>query len=272
MLSAGLPAGMPPGTFGAQLLRGAVELVEPALPPFAHEEVDLPADAAGYSAVSWLAGRDLLPAGWEEELPTSVWDSMLSGFAGWYGVSPEGLDPERQLTRDQMVADLDAVLNQVGEAVRPVAVVAVEADEPVFLGVMWNWSVYPRLLVLRTGGAVDLEQALEAAGTCAVEVRLYVQASLDTAWRLFSGNGGDSSTMYVLDSDPPRPDWPAAVPSSDVRDFLTFSAPAVRGLAAYSAVFSGEPVGVATMVSLALQVRTNVPLPRIGYYLAVPGQ
>src|SRR5690554_6145779 len=67
-LAAGLPADMPEGSRAAQLLYGAIELVEPVLPAWSfNSTVPLESDEAGYRAVSWLVGRDLLPDDWRSE-------------------------------------------------------------------------------------------------------------------------------------------------------------------------------------------------------------
>ena len=63
-LAAGLPEQLGEGVLAAQLLYGAVELVEPVLPPWRHNAVvPLEPDEAGYRAVEFLLERDLLPDG-----------------------------------------------------------------------------------------------------------------------------------------------------------------------------------------------------------------
>lgn len=270
-LERGLPAGMPSGSRAAQLLYGAVELIEPALPAWRHQaSVPLARTEAGYGAVEWLVGRDLLPDGWRSDrLDDEVWLEMLRTFVGWYGIEPGTVTAGGA----DLVADLGAVLDQVGAAVRPVAVIAHDSSQEVsFVGVIWNWSSYPRLLVSRLAPGTSVRSGTDGVlaelGNCAVTVERYALAPAATAWRLFVGTG--ESTMFVLASDPARPHLPLAVSQAEVLEFLQFQADDVAGTGVFSAAFSGQEIGFGAILSMVAQIRTNVSPLQINRFLQVP--
>lgn len=273
-LDRGLPDDMPAGSRAAQLFYGAVELVEPALPAWRfNAHVPLSEDEAGYRAVEYLVGRDLLPDGWQaDELEAQTWQAMLDRFLDWYGLELTEAD-RGQLDGADAVSDLSHVLDLVGPAVRPIAIIAHDdADEVAFLGIIWNWSSYPRLLVKRVAPGTSVGNGtgplLASLGNCAVSFDRYALAPVATAWRLFVGTG--DSTMYVLASDPWRPQLPLAVEQEHVRDYLEFSALGVAGVSEFSAAFSGQEIGFGAILNMITQIRTNVSPVRIGHYLAVP--
>src|SRR5690554_2754314 len=115
-VAAGLPADMPVGSRAAQLFHGAVELVEPVLPAWRFNgHVPLGPGEAGYGAVSWLVGRDLLPDDWQpQELGPETWRAMLRNFLAWYELEL----PEGDFSGEDPVAELGQVLDQVAPAVR----------------------------------------------------------------------------------------------------------------------------------------------------------
>jgi len=158
--------------------------------------------------------------------------------------------------------------------VRPVAVFAHEDGEVRFSGIIWNWSVYPRLLVTRlppgTSVADGPAELLEQLGNCAFVPEHYALAPVDTAWRLFAGSG--DADMYVLSSEPERPGWPALVSPDDVRDHLEFRADAVGGTLGFAAAFAGQELSVGAVLDMVTKLETNIPPLRITRYLAVPGE
>lgn len=275
-LASGLPADMPAGTFAAQLLAGAVELVEPALPAWrGNMRIPLEQNQAGYGAVSYLVARDLLPDSWRAaELTPAVWQDMLGRFLDWYALTlpPLPASASGSLTREQIVTDLIEALGLVAGAVRPVAIIASDSGVDVaFLALLWNWTVYPRLLVWR-GDALSLaegpENLLPTVSTCAVQVERYVLAPVQTAWQLFTGTGG--ATMYILGSEPSRRNWPLPVAQDDVLEYLQFEPVEVRGLNVFAAVFDGQELGVGAILRLVRQVRTNVAPAGILGFLSSP--
>jgi hypothetical protein len=272
-LAEGLPADMPLGSFAAQLLAGAVQLVEPALPPWRwNARVPLAETEAGYGAVKYLVERDLIPDEWRASgLTPELWRAMLDGFLGWYGLAPLEA-AEREFSRQRVLDDLTAVLDLVSAAVRPVAIIASDAGTDVaFVGVMWNWTVYPRLLVWR-GDRLSLHDGpaalLPQISNCAVQVERFALAPVETAWELFTGSG--DATMFVLGSEPARRHWPLAVEQADVLDYLLFDAADVRGLSVYAAAFDGQELGFSAILKLLARVRTNVSPTAILGFLSVP--
>lgn len=263
------------GVVAAELLAAAVRLVEPALPPLRlTAEVPVQPGGPGYDAVRYLAERDLLPPAWEPDLLTPLaWQEMLSGFLRWYGLPGRVIEAEP--TADTLVADLAAVLTEVSTAVRPLALIASAQEDRsriAFLGVVWNWSIYPRLIVRRPSAeqslAEGLEPLLDDLGNCAVSLEHYVYAPEDTARDLFLSNG--DARMYVIGSEPELQAWPLLVPDGQEDAFFSFSAPAVRDLAAYAAAFDGNQLGVRSLMAMLPRLRTNLPPTRIPGLLSTP--
>src|SRR5690625_7088568 len=74
---------------------------------------------------------------------------MLERFLSWYQLEWIG-GSAGPPSREQLIADLSSALAQVAEAVRPVAVIAHEdAEAVVCVGISWDWTSCPRLLVKR---------------------------------------------------------------------------------------------------------------------------
>jgi hypothetical protein len=168
--------------------------------------------------------------------------------------------------------DLTLVLQGISAAVRPVAIIASDGGSQVaFVGVMWNWTVYPRLLVWR-GDRLSLEDGplglLPLISNCAVQVERFALAPVETAWNLFMGAG--DATMLVLGSEPARRVGPLVVEQPEVFDYLTFNAAEVRGLTVYAAAFDGQELGFGSILKLVTQVRTNVAPTAIMSFLSTP--
>ncbi len=254
------------GVDAALLLRRAVELVEPGLPPLRKlpdSRLPVAADAPHADTVRYLAERRLLPKGWTPEaLDADTWAGMLNAFRAWYKLPAMTVRPPDTL--GPLLLDASVALEDVSHAIRPAALLASDPgdrDRLAFWAIIWNWTVYPRLLVLRPRSDVTLAQGpgavLQHMGNCAVHVRSYVLAPEDTAKRLFLTT--NQSRMYVVGSVPDRDGaWPRAVPEGDELAAFDFRAPEVQGLRLYTAVFEGPSVGVGTMFGLLTQLRTNV--------------
>lgn len=274
-LDAGLPPGMPPGSRAAQLLFGAVELLEPTLPAWHYNGVSpLGPGEAGQSAVSWLLGRDLLPDDWDRDsLESETWQEMLERFLAWYGLTPTRAELRLSGGEDP-VRDLAAILDEAAAAVRPVAIIAHEDSDVLFAGILWNWTAYPRLLVRRLPPGLSVrdgpDEVLTRLGNCALTVEDYALAPVETAWQLFAGTG--DADMYVLSSDPERPAWPTRVGREDVRSWLDFSAEEVNGTVGFSAAFDGQELGLAAVLDIVMKIRTNIPALRVARYLEIPGR
>ncbi len=251
------------GVDAALVLRRAVQLVEPALPPLVRvDEVGVPDDHPAYAAVRYVKARGLLPSGWSaEEIGAEAWRQMNARFMGWYRL--EGPLPDGPATVGDLVEDMAATLERVGQAVRPAALLAwdpADDDRLSFWAVIWNWTVYPRLLVFRPDPDVDLSgsprDVLPHLSNCAVRVGAYVTAPEETAKNLFLAH--NESQMYVVATHPDSEGWPLPVPQGEELDAFAFALPELGGAQVYAAVFDGPEVGFGTILGLMTRVRTNL--------------
>lgn len=259
------------GIDGALLLRRAVELVEPALPRLrANASVPLDEAHPDHPAVRFLAERKLLPDGWRPDaLDGDTWATMLERFLAWYHLDASRVDTPASVA--DAVDDMARVLERVSRTIRPAALLATDPDDRgrlSFWAVIWNWTVYPRLLVVRPDDAMEEAQprdALRVLSNCAVHLRHYVTAPEETAKRLFLTH--NSSRMYIVGSRPAKDDdWPYAVPVGEELAAFGFDLEALNGVQLYAAVFDGPEVGVGTLLGLITRVRTNMsPTTLLGY-------
>lgn len=270
-----LPADTPTGIVSAELLAAAVHWVEPALPALVWSaKVPLEPGDAGYDAVRYLAERSLLPSGWRaDELSAETWAAMLSRFLAWYGLSATEVTSDP--SREQLITDLASALGDVGESVRPLALIASSEEDRsqiAFLGVVWNWTVYPRLIIRRPGPEQNLADGLAPLlaelSNCAVRLQHYVFAPEDTARNLFLTHA--DARMYVIGSEPELQAWPQLVPDGQEDDYFSFLAPQVSELVAYAAAFEGSRLGVRSLMAMMPRLRTNLPPARIPGLLRTP--
>jgi len=264
------------GIDAALVLERAVELVEPALPKLAVVH-DLPIAASSPYAddVRYLAERKLLPASWRpDRIDTATWQSMLDRFQSWYKLGPLKVhDPGRV---SGLLVDAADVLERVSKAVRPAALLASDPKDPtriVFWAIIWNWTVYPRLIVLRPRDDVSLaagpEAVLPRMGDCAVHISSYVLAPAQDAAQLFLAT--NKSRMYVVGSVPGGDgSWPVIVPAGKELDTFTFRATMVTDLRRYAAVFNGPDVGLRTVLTVLPKLRTNMSPTRFLAYMKTP--
>ncbi len=262
------------GVDAALVLKRAVELVEPALPPLQYDK-PVPLDNADpdYQAVKYLVERKLLPKAWsKEELTAETWSGMLSAFLAWYKLP--AVHVEAPAAVDGLLADMSGVLERVSHAVRPAALLATDQDDgsrTSFWAIIWNWTVYPRLLVIRPDPEVGSRpnDVLQALSNCALNITAYVSAPEETAKSLFLSH--NSSRMYVVSSLPSKNGfWPYEVPAGDELAAFGFDLPDLSGVRLYAAVFDGPEVGFGTLLSLFWRVRTNVAPTALMGYLSTP--
>ncbi|HZJ08360.1 MAG TPA: hypothetical protein VFD39_01570, partial [Trueperaceae bacterium] len=134
-------------------------------------------------------------------------------------------------------------------------------DRLSFWAIIWNWTVYPRLLVIRPEEGIDLNgnprDVLPYLGNCAVNVERYIAAPQDTAKSLFLTH--NDSRMFVVASDPQgEVAWPLEIVAGAELEAFDFTLPALAGVRVYAAVFDGPEVGVGKVLGLMTSVRTNL--------------
>lgn len=264
----------PTGIDAARALKRAVDLVEPALPPLrSNSEVPLDAADANYAAVRWLADRRLLPSGWQPtQLDGATWAAMLSAFLAWYQLP--AVDPGAPATAEELVSDLSEVLQRVGSAIRPAALLATDPAQDgrtTFWAIIWNWSVYPRLLVVRPSGDAMAQpgDVLPRLSNCVVRISAYISAPQETAKSLFLTH--NSSRMFVVASKPGQAgSWPYEVPAGEELGAFSYGLTDLAGVDVYAAVFDGPSVGIGTLLGMLPRVRTNISPLSLGHYLQTP--
>jgi len=246
-------------------LAATVRLLEPAMPRLLiTARLELPAEHPDYADLLYLRERRVIPRGTEvDPMAPEVWQAALDEVAGWYGASPPRAgDPGDPAAVDR---DLAALVDRVGRVVRPVALIAWAPEDRqrlAFLGMVWNWSAYPRLIVYRLDPEDDEVDAnlggmARRLDTCAFAVRDYVAASAPVARDLFLAE--NRARMFIVGSEPDLPGaWPVEVPRGEEVDVFAFDHPLVAPLDAYAAVFVGDPAPVLTFARLLPFVRTNL--------------
>jgi hypothetical protein len=159
---------------------------------------------------------------------------------------------------------MSTVLGRVADTIRPAALLASDPDDGnklKFWAIIWNWTVYPRLLVIRPDQGVELDDdprsVLPNLGNCAVSISNFVTAPQETAKRLFLTH--NESRMYIVGSLPERSgSWPLEVEAGAELEAFDFSLAELGGVRVYAAVFDGPEVGIGTILGLMTRVRTNM--------------
>lgn len=256
-------------------LAHVVRTLEPALPrSIIVGRLELPDDHPHAEDLRYLRERRVIERGAAvDPLAADVWQEALDVIAGWYGVAaPIAGDPAEPARVD---ADLGALVARVAPALRPAALVAwmpEDAGRIAFLGLVWNWSAYPRLVVARPSDEAwdgALRSAAARLATCAYDVTAFVGAAAPVAVDLFLAE--NRARMYLVGSEPDLPGaWPHEVPMGEEVDVFAFTHPLVADLDAFSAVFVGDPAPVLTFVRLLPRVRTNLSPVGMGRILQTP--
>ncbi len=275
-LSDAQAARAPTGIDAALLLKRAVDIVEPALPRFRNVgNVPVAKDDPSYDEVRFLLERNLLPGGWgPDAIDAATWQAMLGSFLAWYKITDFKAGDISDVSG--MVDDAARAMARVSDAIRPAGLLASDPDDHTriaFWAIIWNWTVYPRLLVLEPRSDVDLSggpgPVLQHMGNCAVHVQNYVMAPAETAKQLFLAN--NASKMYVVGAVPGIDGkLPMAVPMGKELDAFAFALPALDQVSEYAAVFEGPSVGVTTVLGLLPRLRTNMSPPRFMHVMQTP--
>jgi hypothetical protein len=252
------------GLEAAELLKRAVDLLEPVLPQLFSLPSDfavLP-DEAGYPTAKFLNERGLIERDWRPEaFSVEVWEHMLNAFRDWYQLSPATV---AGLTRADLVEALNEVIVTVSPKLKPVALVAsdsVDRDRVAFWAIIRNDSVYPRMIVFRpptdaVGLGQDITVALPLLANCAMQPQNYIFAPVDTARDLFLSH--NQSRMYVVGTAPEPLEGYTEVLEGEETDYLTFASEETSPFELFSVVFAGPGAGPMTVLRLLPQVRTNM--------------
>ncbi len=262
------------GLDAALLMQAAVSLVEPALPAMMRPNVEVAEDHPDREAVRQVAGWGLLPSSWTpEDLSAEEWRYMNRRFLAWY--KQDGPVPSDVGTVGELVEDLSLTLDRVSDSVRPAALLASDQDDGgrlSFMAIIWNWTVYPRLLVFRPERGIDLQgeprDVLPHLSNCAVHVTAYLTAPEETAKDLFLAH--NDSRMYVVATEPGTGGLPIEVPAGSELEAFAFEMPELGRASIYAAVFDGPEVGFATLIGLLSRVKTNVSPVSIMSYMQTP--
>ena len=252
------------GRRAAELLKRAVELLEPSLPP-RQRVTDLPVAAADpdRATFSYLADRELLSPFWTAgAFSYDAWTEALGKIAGWYNLPAPSLS-DRTPSGSDLIASLEPIFDAAGAYLDPVAVFAFDPADPsrlAFWATLRN-GIYPRLIVVHpptepVNVQADVAGALARLSDCVVALKHYVYAPADTAERLFIAN--NESRMVVLATEPPSPQALLEVPAGDETAYLTFRTPEIADKKRYTALFLGPNVGFMTILRLIPQLRTNM--------------
>lgn len=252
------------GRGAARLLKHAVELLEPSLPPLVRVvELPVPADDPDRETFSYLADRELLAPQWSAGgFSHDAWSFALAEIASWYELPAPELTDTTPSTTD-LLASLAPILEAAGPYLNPVAVFAFDPADPSrvqFWATLRN-GVYPRLIVVHPpDGPVnvqaDVRGAMARLSDCVVSVQNYVYAPADTAEQLFIAT--NESRMVILATEPPSEQYLLEAPSGTEASYLTFQAPEVADKRRYTALFLGPSVGFGTLLRLIPQLRTNM--------------
>ena len=251
------------GPVALRAVANAVRTLEPSLPRTRRLSSAVDPDDAVQRDVRYLVERGLLPSWFD---PTAFdeasWQVLVAALLAGYGLPP--VTVEEQLTLETLEADLDAVVSRILAVIRPVVLLAWDPDDDdriAFVGLVLNWSPYPRLVVMRPpDGWAMSDGARELAGRvtlCGASIRDWVSAPAPVARALFVQHA-DDAPMYLVGSDPARDGWPYRVPAGEEIAVFAFDHPEVADLERFSAVFAAEPLGIMHVVRLLPQVRTNL--------------
>ena len=252
------------GRRAAALLKRAVELLEPSLPPL-QRVTDLPVSAADpdRALFSYLADRELLDPTWSAgTFSFDAWAAALSKLASWYDLPTPTL-ADRTPSESDLLRSLEPIFESAGAYLDPVAVFAFDPADPArisFWATLRN-GVYPRLIVVHPPAEPinvqgDVAGAVARLSDCVVSIKNYVYASADTAEQLFIAT--NESRLVILAAEPPLPQEILETPPGDETAYLSFTAPEVADRKRYTALFLGPSVGFGTMLRLIPQLRTNM--------------
>lgn len=245
-------------------LAETVRMVEPAFPRVViASRLPVDDDDPLRDDLRYLRERNLTPRDLSlDTFDRSTWQGLLDAFTAWYGLPSRPVGPMASVA--DVVADLESAVDRIVGVVRPVALLAWDPDAEgrlAFVGVLWNWSPYPRLIVSRPPDGWSMDDGARALAqrmhVCGAALGDYISASAPVARDLFLAN--NSATMYLVGAEPESAGaWPYQVPPGEEVAVFAFEHAEVRDLDAFSAVFVGDSFPIVSMMRLLPAVRTNL--------------
>jgi hypothetical protein len=245
-------------------LARTIRTIEPALPrTIIASRLPVETDDPLLDDLRYLRERDVTPRDLSlETFDRDTWQGLIDALTGWYGLPSRPVGDAA--TAEAILDDLEQAVVRIVEVVRPVALFAWDPDDEdalAFVAVIWNWSPYPRLIVSRPPEGWSMAEGARALArrlqVCGATIGDYIAAPAPVARHLFLTN--NATTMYLVGSEPESLGaWPYEVPAGQEVDVFAFTHPEVRDLEAFSAVFVGDGLGLASLARLLPSVRTNL--------------
>jgi hypothetical protein len=163
-----------------------------------------------------------------------------------------------------LIETLVRLIEKAAASIQPVALIAskeAKRDQLAFLALVRNDSVYPRLIVYRSGQEdMNLEggygYVLDFLSNCAYRVNDYIFAPEATAKKLFLAN--NDGRMLLASTYPVRPEELTYVPQGEETDYLTFIASELEPYSIYAALFESSGISPFAVTRLLASVRTNM--------------
>lgn len=253
------------GWQAAELLRRAVEILEPALPRLYSLPGNFPLTETdeGFETAKFLAERGLISWYWQPEaFDEDTWLDMLKRLADWYNLPTKAGQVDMSLA--VLIESLSQLMLDIAQGLQPVALLAVDPSDSssiAFWAIIRNDSVFPRMIVLKPPTAdINLREGPHAVlphlGNCALIPANYLYAPADTAQNLFLAN--NQADMYIVATAPEPLERFVLVPRGQETDYLTYQQEAIGEMRQFSVVFSGSSVSPLTIMRLLPQVRTNM--------------
>ncbi len=265
------------GRVAARLFKQAVELLEPAMPPFNDTYITtLNPDDPDYPVVKYLADRQILPETWQDgELDPQVWRAMLLKVVMWYDILPVSISHEG-LNNQQLIDNLSILIDRASETINPLVLAGVNSRQDSnfsFLSILRNDPPYPRLIVVKPSEEIDVSQNFESifahVGNCASKFSNYVYGPGPAARQLFLTH--NRSIMYVFKTDSTGFESWIEVPQGQEVTYLEFINSDVADLSHYTALFNGSGPNIFTLMQVVPQFRTNMsPRAIINFVQAIP--
>jgi len=253
------------GHEAALLIKRALEIIEPAIPPFQAGIDDnkalseVPTDHPHYELYEFVSQRFLLPSNWNPEtIGKDPVHRMFKRMHGWYNL-PAPREPTQWYSKEEIINDLITTFNLLKEAGKNEGVAIVAAKDR-----SANELNPPRDEVIDIN--TSLTNVFPYLDNCLYELDDYIYSNASTAQQLFITN--NESKMYILNTEPKVMDGVYLVPQGQEIDYFEYTAPILEGSDRYVALFDGPTPNPFTIARLMSSVRTNMtPNEAINFFL-----